>query len=206
MVTKLAALDASGASPLESKSGATPTPRGRAAAGRMLAARHMAQPPRRAGAEADSAAGRRRRPQRNPLYSSPTPHVVHHFIPTMPLRVSALRALGAYTTYSRSRASWTSWPSGRCRPGRIPPEASQDPRARDVVEKAAREFGWQKGQKGAADRGYGFAFARYKNLGAYCAMAIEVEVEPGDRASASGACVAAVDSGQASTPTGSSTR
>ena len=31
-----------------------------------------------------------------PLYNIPNAHVVHHFIPAMPLRVSALRALGAY--------------------------------------------------------------------------------------------------------------
>jgi hypothetical protein len=41
-----------------------------------------------------------------------------------------------------------------------------DRRGRDVVERAAREFGWQRGQKAAPDRGYGFAFARYKNLAA----------------------------------------
>ena len=62
-----------------------------------------------------------------------------------------------------------------------------DPRGRDVIEKAAQGFGWQKGQKAPQDRGYGFAFARYKNLAAYCAIASEVEVEPRDRASAAGA-------------------
>ena len=46
-----------------------------------------------------------------PLYTFPNTRVVHHFVPDMPLRVSALRALGAYTTCSRSRASWTSSPA-----------------------------------------------------------------------------------------------
>ncbi len=32
----------------------------------------------------------------NPLYALPNMHVVHHFVPAMPLRVSALRSLGGY--------------------------------------------------------------------------------------------------------------
>src|SRR5439155_7443245 len=31
-----------------------------------------------------------------PLYKLPNARVIHHFIPAMPVRVSALRALGAY--------------------------------------------------------------------------------------------------------------
>src|SRR5207244_4144301 len=51
-----------------------------------------------------------------------------------------------------------------------------DPRARDVIRFAAERFGWDayKKQNG---RGRGFAFARYKNLAAYCALAMEVEVQ-----------------------------
>ena len=40
-----------------------------------------------------------------------------------------------------------------------------DQRGRDVIEKAAQSFGWRAGQKAPQDRGFGFAFARYKNLG-----------------------------------------
>jgi nicotinate dehydrogenase subunit B len=53
----------------------------------------------------------------------------------------------------------------------------QDPRARDVVSLAAARFGWKAGQKAPANHGYGFAFARYKNLAAYCAVAMELEVD-----------------------------
>ena len=62
-----------------------------------------------------------------------------------------------------------------------------DPRGRDVIDKAAQAFGWRKGQKAPPDRGFGFAFARYKNLAAYCAHCQRGRGEPGDRASASGA-------------------
>jgi CO/xanthine dehydrogenase Mo-binding subunit len=75
-----------------------------------------------------------------------------------------------------------------------------DPRGREVIEKAAQAFGWRKGQTAPQDRGYGFAFARYKNLAAYCAIASEVEVnrETGRLVRA----VAAVDSGQVVSPDG----
>jgi hypothetical protein len=42
-----------------------------------------------------------------------------------------------------------------------------DPRGRDVIEKAAQAFGRRKGQHAPENRGFGFASARYKNLAAY---------------------------------------
>src|SRR5258708_4070319 len=52
------------------------------------------------------------------------------------------------------------------------------------------------------DRGYGFAFARYKNLAAYCAIASEVEVERETGRPRLVRAVAAVDSGQVVNPDG----
>jgi CO/xanthine dehydrogenase Mo-binding subunit len=77
-----------------------------------------------------------------------------------------------------------------------------DPRARDVVTKAAQEFGWKKDAKLPRGHGHGFAFARYKNLAAYCAIAMEVSVEHETGAVKIGRVVAAVDSGQAVNPDG----
>jgi len=68
--------------------------------------------------------------------------------------------------------------------------------------KAAQEFGWGKGQKAPAGRGYGFAFARYKNLAAYCAIACEVEVNRETGRPRLVRAVAAVDSGQVVNPDG----
>jgi len=76
-----------------------------------------------------------------------------------------------------------------------------DPRGRDVIEKAAQGFGWRKGQA-ASDRGFGFAFARYKNLAAYCAIASEVEVNRETGRARLVRAVAAVDSGQVVNPDG----
>jgi len=71
-----------------------------------------------------------------------------------------------------------------------------------VIEKAAQAFGWQKGQKASPDRGYGFAFARYKNLAAYCAIASEVEANRQTGRPRLVRAVAAVDSGQVVNPDG----
>ncbi len=77
----------------------------------------------------------------------------------------------------------------------------QDARARKVITTAAERFGWSSSPlpKG---KGRGFAFARYKNLGAYCAIAIEADVEHESGRAQLGRAVAAVDSGQAVNPDG----
>jgi CO/xanthine dehydrogenase Mo-binding subunit len=72
-----------------------------------------------------------------------------------------------------------------------------DQRARDIITKAAQEFGWRNDARLPRGRGHGFAFARYKNLAAYCAVAVELEVEHETGAVKLGRIVAAVDSGQA---------
>ena len=77
----------------------------------------------------------------------------------------------------------------------------EDPRAREVVLAAAGRFGWSdyRPQRG---RGRGFAFARYKNLAAYTAIACEVEVERESGRVRMARAVAAVDSGEAVNPDG----
>jgi nicotinate dehydrogenase subunit B len=65
---------------------------------------------------------------------------------------------------------------------------------------AAERFGWS--QHAPPGRGYGFSFARYKNLAAYCAIAAEVEVERDTGRTRLVRAVAAVDSGQAVNPDG----
>ena len=78
----------------------------------------------------------------------------------------------------------------------------EDSRGRDVINKAAEGFGWNKGQKAPSGHGYGFAFARYKNLAAYCAIATEIEVNAETGLPRLVRAVAAIDSGQAVNPDG----
>jgi CO/xanthine dehydrogenase Mo-binding subunit len=74
-------------------------------------------------------------------------------------------------------------------------------RARDVIELAARRFGWPRPPR-ARNHGVGFAFAQYKNLMAYVAMAVEVSVEPETGHVTLERAVAAVDAGQIVNPDG----
>src|SRR5262249_29283846 len=76
-----------------------------------------------------------------------------------------------------------------------------DPRAQAVIKVAAERFGWANYPR-REDHGRGFAFARYKNLAAYLALAAEVEVDGKIRRVRLKRVVAAVDSGEAVNPDG----
>jgi nicotinate dehydrogenase subunit B len=77
----------------------------------------------------------------------------------------------------------------------------EDARAREVIRAAADRYGWS-GRQRERDCGHGFAFARYKNLGAYLALALEVEVRRDTGRIRVLRAVAAVDSGEAVNPDG----
>jgi nicotinate dehydrogenase subunit B len=53
----------------------------------------------------------------------------------------------------------------------------QDTRGEGVIQLAAEKFGWSPYANLPKGRGRGFAFAKYKNLAAYLAIAVELEVE-----------------------------
>ncbi len=137
-----------------------------------------------------------------PLYAFPGARVVHHFIPAMPVRVSALRALGAYMNVfsiesfvdELARAAGADPVDFRLR-------HLDDARARETITTAATRFGWS-GYGRTRGRGRGFAFARYKNLAAYLALAVEVEVDRETGRTRLMRAVAAIDSGQAVNPDG----
>jgi nicotinate dehydrogenase subunit B len=172
-------------------------------AGSMLAAQHMAQPfavPAAKPIPLPEGGGDR---NAIPIYKFPNAHVVHHFLPDMPVRISSMRALGAYhNVFSLESFMDELAALAGADPVEFRLRHLDDSRARDVINKAAEGFGWQKGQKPPQDRGYGFAFARYKNLAAYCAIASEVEVNRETGRPRLVRAVAAVDSGQVVNPDG----
>jgi CO/xanthine dehydrogenase Mo-binding subunit len=139
----------------------------------------------------------------NPIYALPNAHGVFHFVEQMPVRVSALRGLGAQmnvfaiesfmdelalATDSDPVAFRLAWLT--------------DERARAVVQRAADRFGWNRRGDGGDGSGTGFAFARYKNLASYCAVAMEVRVDRDSGEIRVPRVVAAVDSGEAVNPDG----
>jgi len=114
----------------------------------------------------------------NPLYALPNMHVVYHFIEDMPIRVSALRSLGAHLNVFSIESTFDELAlAGGIDPLDLRLNHMEDERARNVMQTAAANFGWRKRQKTKPLQGFGMAFARYKNLGAYCAICMEITVE-----------------------------
>lgn len=118
--------------------------------------------------------------QRNavPYYDFAVKRVVNHAIQSMPIRVSALRALGAYInvfaieTFMDEMAA-----AAGVDPIAFRLRHLQDKRAIAVIEAVARMAHWQPNKPGDGTHGRGFAFARYKNIGNYAAVIADVTVE-----------------------------
>jgi nicotinate dehydrogenase subunit B len=131
--------------------------------------------------------------------------VQEHFLPDMPIRVSAMRSLGAYMNVFAIESFMDELAtSAHVDPVEFRLRHLDDPRARDVIHRAANRFGWKAARAAARQPGHGvgFAFAMYKNLMAYCAIAVEVVVErdTGNVRMERAAC--AVDCGQIVNPDG----
>ena len=113
------------------------------------------------------------------------------------LRTSALRSLGAYFNVFTIESFMDELAlAARADPVDFRLRHLDDPRAREVIRTAADRFGWQA-RRPAAGRGKGFAFARYKNLAAYAAIALEAEVRRDTGEVRVLEVVAAVDCGKA---------
>jgi nicotinate dehydrogenase subunit B len=139
-----------------------------------------------------------------PLYAIPNAKVVYHFLPQMPVRVSALRTLGAQLNVFSIESFIDELALAAKRdPIRMRLDHLQDDRARATITAAADRFGWGRWtRRDDLMHGRGFAFARYKNLAAYCAVAMDLTVEPETGQVQIGKVVAAVDAGQAVNPDG----
>ncbi|MBM1174523.1 xanthine dehydrogenase family protein molybdopterin-binding subunit [Microvirga arabica] len=137
-----------------------------------------------------------------PLYAIPNMRVIWHFLPEMPLRVSALRALGAYVNVFAIESTMDELAlMANADPVEFRLRHMEDPRGRAVIEAAAADFGWSNDPL-PEGRGRGFAFARYKNLAAYLAMALELEVERETGRARIIRVASAIDSGEVVNPDG----
>jgi CO/xanthine dehydrogenase Mo-binding subunit len=170
--------------------------------GNLLAAGYLAKPfPRpvpRNGGPPNYAA------DRNAIasYDFPAQKVTTHFITEMPIRSSSMRSLGAYANVFAIESFIDEI---AVRVGADPVEYRlrylSDPRSRAVLVKAAEAFGWER-WKSKVGRGRGIAFARYKNLAAYLAVAIEAELNHTTGVIAVRRASAAVEVGEAVNPDG----
>ena len=111
-----------------------------------------------------------------PDYEFPDYEVVTNRLLEMPIRTSAIRALGGYTNV------WAI----ECFMDELAHASGQDPvafrlaqlaepRARAVIEKAIESAPWWHDRGDDIEgTGRGLAFARYKNTGAWCAVAVRI--------------------------------
>ena len=134
-----------------------------------------------------------------PLYDFPNVKVSKHFIVDAPLRTSALRTLGGYANVFALESFMDELAAAA---GVDPVEyrlrQMKDPRARAVIAETATRAGWKAG----AQDGWGFAFAKYKNLACYCAVAAQVAVNRQTGTVRVLRAVSAVDVGQVVNPDG----
>lgn len=121
-----------------------------------------------------------------PPYQFDAAHIYNHRVMQMPMRVSALRGLGAHANVfaAESFMDEVAHATGQD-PLALRLQYLHDPRGRAVLEAVVRQADWHTRdarQRAHAAKGtdtawgQGLAYARYKNTGAYCAMVAEVEV------------------------------
>ena len=133
-----------------------------------------------------------------PGYDFPSVKVSKHFIVDSPLRTSALRTLGGYgNVFALESFMDEAALAAGVDPVEFRLRHLKDPRARAVIEATAAKAGWKPGNKG-----WGFGYARYKNIGCYCAVAAEVEIDRGTGAARVLRAVSGVDAGQVVNPDG----
>jgi CO/xanthine dehydrogenase Mo-binding subunit len=134
-----------------------------------------------------------------PLYDFPDLKVQKHWVREMPVRGSSLRSLGGFGNVfaiesfmdELAAAAGTDPVSFRLK-------HLKDARAKAVIEEVVKQSNFDSWKK-AEGRGHGLGFAKYKNLGAYCAVVAEVETGKELRVTR---LVVAVDAGLAVNPDG----
>ena len=154
---------------------------GRAATPALLGSWQTAQPfPALEPINVAAAAGAGAERNAVPPYRSAHVKVVAHRLLSVPLRSSAMRALGAHGNVFAAESFMDEMAHARG----LDPLAFRlglldDPRAQAVLQVLADKINWgARRAELAAQEGWGLglAFARYKSKGAYCAVAAEVQV------------------------------
>ncbi len=112
-----------------------------------------------------------------PAYEVGELTVEHHFLESSPVRVSALRSLGAHANVFAIECLMDELSEVSDQdPVAFRLKHLADPRARDVVQKVAEMSNWHARGNAGSGIGYGMAYGRYKNKAGYCALVAQVEV------------------------------
>jgi CO/xanthine dehydrogenase Mo-binding subunit len=134
-------------------------------------------------------------------YSIQDQNVTVHWLAREPLRYSSMRSLGAFAnTFANESFMDELAAAAGTDPLAFRLRYLDDPRARAVLETAARRAGW--GEPLPAGEGRGLAFARYENTEAYVATVADVAVDGATGAVRVRRIIVAHDCGQIINPDG----
>lgn len=144
----------------------------------------------------------------DPIYCLPDKRILRHAVADSPLRVSALRSLGAYANVFAIESFMDELAATV---GSDPLEFRlrhlTDARARAVLLAAAENARWPSRNEERFSgkgwrQGWGMALAQYKNLQTYCAIIVHLEVERDSGDLRFRRVIIAADAGQAVNPDG----
>jgi CO/xanthine dehydrogenase Mo-binding subunit len=134
------------------------------------------------------------------LYALPRQRVVSHRVDELPLRASSMRSLGAYANLFAIESFMDELAhAAGCDPLEFRLRHMRDPRARAVIELAARKADWRGDAQSDGSWGRGLGFGQYNNVYGYFAVVVELGFDPQLRVRRA---VAAVDVGRAINPDG----
>lgn len=178
-------------------------PRGAPGAGNLLYAQHrknpIEQPPPASIPQPAGGADR----NAVPLYIFPRTRVDKHLVQRMPLKVSALRGLGAYgNVFAIESFMDEAALSVNADPFEYRLAHLKEQRATDVLNKLRELSNWSDRPKTGNGDGWGVGFARFKNLTAWVGIVMKLRVDQETGKVRLDKAIAVVDSGLIVNPDG----
>jgi CO/xanthine dehydrogenase Mo-binding subunit/aerobic-type carbon monoxide dehydrogenase small subunit (CoxS/CutS family) len=164
----------------------------------LLAAWHLAEPFAQGTPNPELAPHVGSHRNADPLYNFPNRRIVKHFIPESPLRVSALRGLGAFGNVFaiESFVDELAYRAGTD-PLDFRLRHLEDERAIAVINAVAEKADWRSsGTEEIDGHGRGLAFAQYKNRQCYAAVIVDLKVDRNNGEIKLERVVIAADAGQ----------
>jgi len=138
-----------------------------------------------------------------PYYDFPSQRIIEHFLPTMPVRVSSLRSLGAFGNVFAIESFMDELAAlAGTDPVDYRLRHLKDERAKAVIRTAAQRANWRTGEKKNGTRGRGIAFVRYETNKAYVALIADIQVDRTANTIRVERITAAVDAGLVINPDG----
>ena len=140
----------------------------------------------------------------DPIYDFPQKRIVRHAVADSPLRVSALRSLGAYANIFAIESFMDELAyAAKIDPLEFRLRHLIDERMRAVLLAAADKANWQSRKESAGDGvGWGMALAQYKNLQCYAAVIVNLQVDRNSGEVQFKRVIIAADAGQVVNPDG----